>query len=189
MSRLVDLRMKSKRPVHKEELKVLVGCVTDDIIEAQRDFYNENTDDSATFKLPEVGVQLEKLLVKITESVNTEPELWGIFAEYYEKLKKFRLGLECRVKEFRGYTTANNWEKELVSVTNVAEKAKIFVSVHTTLVSQAAKLQLDIKLEKSDWYSCKSLLQTALRGIAVNYRDSDAYHQVNELIQEVEKYN
>ena len=189
MSRLVDLRMKSKRPVHKEELKVLVGCVSDDIIEAQRDFYNENTDDSATFKLPEVGVQLEKLLVKITESVNTEPELWGIFAEYYEKMKKFRLGLECRVKEFRGYTTANNWEKELVSVTNVAEKAKIFVSVHTTLVSQAAKLQLDIKLEKSDWYSCKSLLQTALRGIAINYRDSDAYHQVNELIQEVEKYN
>lgn len=189
MSRLVDLRMKSKRPVHKEELHLLVGCITDDIIDAQREFYAEASGENAVFQLPEIGIQLEKLLLKITESVNSDPELWGIFAMYYEKLKKFRPGLECRVKEFRGYTTISNWEKELVAVNNVAVKAKTLVAAHTTLVSQAAKLQLDVKLERSDWYSCKSLLQTALRGISVVYQGSDAFQQVKELIAEVEQYN
>ena len=115
MGMLLDLRHKSKRPYHKDELVIIVEHVTDLVLmhdlnrvraaaattEAEsgegrgeggvvRGEENTLEHPISNDLLPDTGRALERLLQKIMTSCHNEPDMWEICAGFYGKLRRHR---------------------------------------------------------------------------------------------------
>jgi len=205
MQRLLELRHKSDRPVHKDELRHLCFIVssqaqreakvkakamaaaqaagestsetdsttaatappppTDAVLAAlkslreilQEDPEFDEDDMSATIPistLADVPAQVDKLLTNITQAVPSDAEIWDVYAEFQHTLGRFRLELECRTKQFRKLTSEDAWEKSAEKITAITNCAKLLVRAHHFK-----------EVSKTDFYTCKMILQTAQRRV------------------------
>jgi hypothetical protein len=50
-------------------------------------------------EMPDLAVHVEKLIVRITNTVKSDPEVWDILAEFQHTLGRFDLELEARIKQ------------------------------------------------------------------------------------------
>lgn len=164
MTNLLDLKHKSERPVHKDELRHLcyivasqaqrearnrakqakiaastgatasvgdasagdvataatvvadltltppvppIAAVPESVFTALQALFSEDSDFDAedlddvleVNPLPDLVLSVEKLLLKISNSLRSDPEVWDIFAEFQYALGRFRLALDCRTKQ------------------------------------------------------------------------------------------
>ena len=104
MGMLLDLRHKSKRPYHRDELVIIVEHVTDLVL--AHDVRRVEAEGAAAAAavvaacapqheisndlLPETGRALERLLQKIMLSCPNEPEMWQVCAGFYSRLRRHR---------------------------------------------------------------------------------------------------
>lgn len=88
-----------------------------------------------------------------------------------------REGLECFVKQFRGLLGQAGWEKEEPSVAVVAARARVLLESHIALKD----------VQRADLYACRSLLQSALRGCELVYKDSEHRAMLAALLQQAEE--
>jgi hypothetical protein len=204
MESLLAMRHHSNRPVHKAELGRLAYIVSTEAQIATRKAYkkhnftpesqqtasiypnNSNSSNSAdndqdeeeieeiyevkTF--PDLVLQVEALIMKVTNSIPSDADIWNISAEFYIRLGKFRRVYEERTKQFRALITIPKWEKEEEGCINIAKTANEFFLPSLAFSS----------LTKSDIYACRSLLQTALKKIEINYEVSDPYKEMSLMI-------
>lgn len=206
METLLAMRHHSNRPVHKAELGRLAYIVSTEAQIATRKAYKNhnispsnqhtvsiylnnsnstNNDDEEeeieeiyevkTF--PDLVLQVEALIMKVANSIPSDPDIWNISAEFYVRLGKVRRVYEERTKQFRALITIPKWEKEEESCINITMTAKKFFLPSLSFSS----------LTKSDIYSCRSLLQTALKKIEINYETSDSYKEMSLMIDTLNK--
>ena len=136
MDALIDLRHKSQRPVHVDELRHLVKVIltaaqvttnlTSDGEERSAVAASEENDDVLVSKT--ILLQLENLLKKITGAVKSDPAVWDVYSQFASGIGNPSLVLDCRLKEFRAVINENNWETDadrLSSATKVARSLMI----------------------------------------------------------------
>ena len=64
------------------------------------DYKNDDTLDLfEVIDSSDLVLSTEKLLIKITNSIKSESEIWDVYASFLHTLGKFRLELECRIKQ------------------------------------------------------------------------------------------
>jgi tetratricopeptide (TPR) repeat protein len=119
MNALLDLRLKSDRPVHVDELRHLAYIVANVTqkearvklqkeLEERRLLQAESTEPLAleevvmVREMPDLAVHVEKLIVRITNTIKSDPEVWDILAEFQHTLGRFDLELEARIKQVSG---------------------------------------------------------------------------------------
>ena len=178
MNRLLDMRGKSGRPIHKEELRHLALMVSSKARRAYDEVKGKLLrDDSADSDaaeleeeikdelLPEVARTVETLLVRITNTLPSDPEVWDILANFETFLGRHRRVLDCRVRQFRTLTTEPGWEKEKESVARMLAAADKLVDAHDAPRLNRPGITDSLIVTKADMYACKSLLTAALRAL------------------------
>jgi hypothetical protein len=130
MNALLDMKHLSQRPVHKDELRHLAyivstltqrearaastsSVVTKDGSADERKTpvdgasADDDDDDNDTVieisSLPPLALEVEKLILKITNKTSSDPEIWDIFADFYANVGRHRSVIDCRVKEVSVY--------------------------------------------------------------------------------------
>jgi hypothetical protein len=91
MDKLLDLRSVSKRPFHIQELRILTNLVLNDYLE------NDSDEDV----ILRVMGSLEKLLIKISNTVKSSPEVWEIISVFYFKIGNVSESIENRIKQVK----------------------------------------------------------------------------------------
>lgn len=121
MNTLLDLRLKSQRPVHIDELRHLAYITSSmaqkDARVATRGAHanalssssesNEDDEEDSDFAdmvevvppTPEPALSVEKLLTRITSTIPSDPDVWEVTADFQHKLGRFSLELDARVKQ------------------------------------------------------------------------------------------
>jgi hypothetical protein len=101
MSSLLDLRAKSGRPVHKEELRRLAQLVLVDFHARaeRREGVVASSQQDQSSSSSKLVISLEGLLEKITLSIRSDPDIWDIFAFLLSNLGRDKDCLECRLKQ------------------------------------------------------------------------------------------
>jgi hypothetical protein len=115
--------------------------------------------------LPEVARTVETLLVRITNTLPSDPEVWDILANFETFLGRHRRVLDCRVRQFRTLTTEPGWEKEKESVARMLAAADKLVDAHDAPRLNRPGITDSLIVTKADMYACKSLLTAALRAL------------------------
>jgi hypothetical protein len=178
MGRLLDLRHQSDRPVHVDQLRRLAGFVaqqTKKMVVEERLLRGEASDSEVLdSELPPLARDLEVLLLRITNTIRSSADVWDVLAGFHELLGRRRQALESRYKEVRALTVDARWAKELDGVEQVAAAASKLVDAHTADIAQ-----------RSDLYSCASLLKAVESQAAVIYSDSQACAKLRGLIQDI----
>jgi tetratricopeptide (TPR) repeat protein len=212
MNKLLDLRNKSDRPVHKDELRHLALVVSSkarlDFEElkaggarcpgsaeevegegegegegrmvnlptpaeiaqaeaqatqaAQAGEQNGGVEEIRDEDLPEVAKAVEKLLVRITNTLPSDADIWDILARFEAFLGRQRLVLECRVRQFRTMSNAPGWEKDRAKVAPVLQAAEKLVDAHHLRFNRRTEV-----VKREDLLACKSMLQQAQRKIDI----------------------
>ena len=208
MNRLLDLRGKSDRPVHLDELRHLALMVADktrlsyDVVKgglagtaaaeipatttttttiaassassAATSTTTAAAEEISDANLPEVARAVETLLVRITNTLKSDPTVWDILARFEAYLGRARAVVDCRVKQFRAMTNEPNWEKEAGSVAAVLACAAQLAEAHDPQAHGHV-------VGKADVYACKSLLQSAQRRLDVVFAGLDESRQLKEI--------
>ncbi|KAJ1420394.1 hypothetical protein B484DRAFT_453130 [Ochromonadaceae sp. CCMP2298] len=102
--------------------------------------------------LPDLVELVEKLLIKVTNALKSDAEIWDMYSEFEHKLGRFRTELECRMKQVRALINDEGWEKFLDKIDGVAAASVFLVKAHYFT-----------GLKKTDVYSTRMLLQSTLR--------------------------
>eukprot|EP01034_Spumella_vulgaris_P023131 gene23131-29324_t len=191
MNALLDLRLKSDRPVHVDELRHLAYIVShitqkearvklQKELEERRLLQAESTQPLPEVvmvrEMPDLAVHVEKLIVRITNTIKSDPEVWDILAEFQHTLGRFDLELEARLKQCRCWIAEPSWEK----FANKVEEMRV-------VLVQLIEAHQFKDVKKTDWYACKSLLQSALRKMEVNFKTSHAAEEVRGMIAAAEE--
>ena len=92
----MDLRHKSHRPVHKAELRRLVELV---LLKYPMDLLKSLDDNPDAQICSRPVILLEKLLVKITNSVEMDSDLWDIVAHFFFVVNKNKDHIRYRFKQ------------------------------------------------------------------------------------------
>jgi hypothetical protein len=112
--------------------------------------------------LPEVAKAVEKLLVRITNTLPSDADIWDILARFEAFLGRQRLVLECRVRQFRTMSNAPGWEKDRAKVAPVLQAAEKLVDAHHLRFNRRTEV-----VKREDLLACKSMLQQAQRKIDI----------------------
>jgi len=171
MNKLLDLKLKSQRPVMKPELRYLALSVATAAIAVAAD--NQPSPESANRQV-ELLNSVEKLIVRITNSIKSDPDIWDILAEFFEILARKKSILDCRMRQVRALISAVGWEKETSSVRLVLDAAQKLVSAHKGDFAT-----------KSDIYACKSILQSIKGKIDAIFNESAFSDVIKGMIAEV----
>ena len=121
----------------------------------------ENEDDDGDVdvlhitELNEPEKSVENLLDKINSTVPSDATLWHIYADFQESLGRRKISMDARVRQFRVLLNEEGWEK-------TEEKISVLTSCGIDLVNSHRFKDI---VQKSDLYSCKSMLQTAIKRI------------------------
>lgn len=132
MNMLLDMRLKSERPVHIDELRHLAYIVANltqkearvklqqELKERQlqqaENASSELNQTSTTIAndeivlvqdMPDLAVHVEKLIVRITNTVKSDPEVWDILAEFESTLGRYNLEMDARLKQVIVYASFN----------------------------------------------------------------------------------
>lgn len=107
MNALLDLRHKSQRPVHVEELRYLATVVSYEeqqyakVVKKQKGELVEEDEEEivAVTELSPVAKEVDKLIVRITNTLNSDPSIWDIYAEFHEGLGRRKEVAEARIKQ------------------------------------------------------------------------------------------
>jgi len=119
---------------------------------------------------------VENLLLKITSTIDSDPEVWDIFADFEISLGRLKNVLGCRVRQFRGLLNEPSWEKHEHKMAALAKSAHSLAAIHFTKAAT-----------KADLYACASMLNSALRKISILFADSPEHTQVTTLVQQINK--
>ena len=200
MGLLLDMREKSLRPVHKPELRRLcymAAVINRKTVREKNAVGTQSASGTSSFQvdmrklleddqdeflfvsnedLDRTCTDVEKLLQRITSTIDSDPEVWDIYADFEISLGRLPNVLACRVRQFRGLLNEVGWEKHLEKVTGLVKSAKALYAVHDTAAAS-----------KTDLYACRSMLQTARAKVVVLFSDSAEYSLLNELIDQVTK--
>ena len=140
MNSLLDLRHKSNRPVHIDELRKLsafVASQTWKLVHEQRRMAARDTntelDLNAEVKdeeMPPLTLEVDRLIGKVTNAIKSNADVWDILAEFHASLGRKRSALESRYKEIRALTVDPAWAKELESVTRVLTGVEKLLDAH-----------------------------------------------------------
>ena len=110
MNALLDLKGKSARPIHKKELRRLTQLV---LMKVSGDDNDNNNDNEAVEDI--VGLEnlrrtkallvdsLEKMFLKITNSIKSDAEVWDIYSYLQFHLGQFSAYFESRMKQVLPY--------------------------------------------------------------------------------------
>jgi hypothetical protein len=102
MNKLLDMRLKSQRPVHIDELRHLCFIISHNEKERfQQDNKVCELTNNSEILLSEIAQSVEKLIIRITNTIPSDPEIWDIFAEFNRTLNRHRLAMDSRVKQVR----------------------------------------------------------------------------------------
>jgi tetratricopeptide (TPR) repeat protein len=155
MNALLDqnMRLKSQRPIHTEELGKLCAVAVHESLCASGMTESELESNKKPIALTKLAQSTEKLLSKMVNVVSNDEKVWEVTAYFYDALRYFGKAIEYRTKEFRTLLTHTGWEKDSLAIDAVAKAAKELVCAH----------QKDVNVAKSTVYAAKSLLQTAQR--------------------------
>lgn len=138
MGRLIDLRHKSNRPLHHHDLRRLsafVALQSKEFALSSRRSKSLNLDEEiADTELPPLAIDLINLFNKIAISLDSDPDVWDICAEFYTTLNRQQQMLDCRYKELRGRTVNISWPKEKDSFEQVVHSAEKLVKAHVEKV-------------------------------------------------------
>jgi tetratricopeptide (TPR) repeat protein len=143
MNTLLDLRHKSNRPVHIDELRKLASFVavqTRKLVDSKRQ--DEATKGGALEsgavrdeEMPPLARDMEQLLDKVTVAIKSSADIWDIISEFQNSLGRLRKALECRYREVRALTIDPAWCKETAGVDKIVIAAEKLVKAHTPDVS------------------------------------------------------
>lgn len=165
MNRLLDLRHKSNRPIHLPELRKLAMFVASQtkkaaLIERAK---REDTSESAIRdeEMPVLAKEVESLLVRISNTLQSTAEVWDLFADFQMSLGRLRQVLDCRYKETRAASLDPSWAKQASSAEAVVAVAEKLTRAHVEEVT-----------EKADVYGCISLLKGLETQVAIVFPDS-----------------
>ena len=200
---LLDMREKSDRPVHKEELRRLCFMTAAINRKTVRDSRSAQSKDSTNDSDNQMKIDMkallddddqdliiigdedldrncfavERLLERITSTISADAEIWDIFADFEISLGRLQHVLNCRVRQFRSLLNAPNWEKHEERIEVVLRSARALTAIHFTKI-----------ITRSDLYSCSSLLSTALRKVAGLFQDSDHHLEMKTLADRINKH-
>ena len=139
MSRLIDLRHKSNRPLHLDDLRrlsVFVAVKSKEIVEANRLTNGQSGDDEILDdELPPLAKDLIALFKKIAVTLESNADVWNIYAEFNSTLLRPKQALDCRFKEIRARTVDPSWPKEVRSMQQVIQSAEKLVAAYTGKVA------------------------------------------------------
>jgi hypothetical protein len=99
MDSLIDLKVKSGRPVHKQELRRLVQLA---LLEAHAHDGSENPSSSEegwTNKVAMTLTALGSLLAKISLAIKSDPDIWEIYAYFMLSLGRMKEYFDIRLKQ------------------------------------------------------------------------------------------
>jgi len=101
------------RPLLVPDLDAEGSLLTgEDEAEAVEDLASDIAEIVEVQPLPDLVKAVEQLLVKITNSIPSDPEIWDIFAEFSHTLGRFANAHQCRLKQFRAQLNEASWEKD-----------------------------------------------------------------------------
>lgn len=223
MNKLLDLRGKSNRPVHKEELRHLALMVSTKARQAYDDvrkshsadldsasqgdlegsitsngepiLAEDGNEEISDASLPDVAKLVEKLLLRMTNTLPSDADLWDILAAFQSFLGRRALVVDCRVKQFRTLINEPNWEKEKTSVAEMMQAAKKLIDAHEVMFGQRNTKAADDSSDgvkggsrgKADMYACKSLLLSAQRKLDVVFAELDESKEFKLLMDEFDE--
>lgn len=165
MSRLVDLRDKSQRPLHVRELQFIakVACTAarQEVSQSNEITPQDEERDGPVMlsekrdridPLPDLANQVQILLNKITATLRSDPAVWDIVAGFNHLLGRYQEAMEARLKQFRAVINEADYVKD-------TKKLQQLIYITEQLV---ASLYFE-ELGKSDLYGAKMLIQGNIR--------------------------
>ena len=202
MTNLLDMREKSERPVHKDELRRLcfmTAAINRKNVRDSRTAQAKDTsrndgqmqidmkallddDDQDLIIIGDDDLDrncfaVERLLERITSTVSADAEIWDIFADFEISLGRLEHVLNCRVRQFRSLLNAPSWEKYEERIDIVLRSARALTAIHFTKI-----------VKRADLYSCSSMLSTASRKIADLFEDSEQHKEIKSLTDRINKH-
>lgn len=103
MNSLIDLKVKSGRPVHKQELRRLVQLV---LLEAHAHDGSEDPaslEEGWTSKVTTTLTALDDLLTKISLAIKSDPDIWEIYAYFVLSLGRMKEYFDIRLKQVSSF--------------------------------------------------------------------------------------
>lgn len=121
MNKLLDMRLKSQRPYHIDELRHLAFIVSNKVqreaklnnpgaakrkplpvireVIAEEEEEEEDEDFIEIDVLPEPALSVEQLLIRITNTVKSDPDIWDLLADFQHTLGRYSQELDARIKQ------------------------------------------------------------------------------------------